>query len=254
MNRWNTRAQWPQNCRGAVAAVTTRGISLPKRVAEALAVLDRIEATAPIEPSPTVIRDAIVAGADETVITRLLLIDLTHSRYRGEWSQARVDAAGIALAVLRDSADEILPKLREQAQDCIEKLTAVANLGGARLEDLVKAGRTDDARQLAGVDVVAAEADALYEILDFFAAGAHTLSVNSVDVSRWSDYELAQHHVRGTSPAARYLAGIRAGVPLWCPTPTEARKAAQILADKFSATASAVAATRRGQGSYAAFL
>jgi hypothetical protein len=178
---------------------------------------------------------------------------MTHSRYRGEWGQARVDAAGIALAALRDSADAILPKLQEQAEDCIQKLTAVANLGGARLEDLVKAGRTDDARQLAAVDVVAAEADALYEIRDFFAGGAHTLSVNGVDVSRWRDYELAQHHVRGNSPAARYIAGLTAKVGLWCPTPTEAREAAQVLADKFSATASAVAATRRSQGSYAAF-
>ncbi|MGV0991104.1 MAG: hypothetical protein ACOYB7_02515 [Mycobacterium sp.] len=215
--------------------------------------LDRVEAGKPIKPDPAAIRTAIREGAGPEVINNLLLADLGAGRLNIEWAQARTDAAGAVLAAILGAADKILPALTELAEACIEKLVAVAALDGARLEDLVKAGRTTDAELLANVDVVAAELNGHYDFRDRYLTrgGVQSLAIGGWNASRWRDPVAAQHHVKGSTPTDVYLSGLRSSVPLWYPTPAEAIEVARAVADDYAAEQARIMAANHGVGSIA---
>ena len=251
--RWNTREDWPRQAREAITGLETRNITLPTAVADALAVLDRIEATKPAAPDPTAIRRAIIDGANVDTLNALLLADAVTGKFNVEWTQAKVDSAGAVLAAILAAADTLLPALTELAETCIEKLVSVAALDCARLEDLVKAGRTTDAELLANVDVIAAELSGHYDYRDQFLTrgGSPSLAIGGWNASRWRDPVAAQYHVKGSSPVDVYLSGLRASVPLWFPTPAEAVEVAQAVADGEAARAALVKAEQHGVGSIA---
>ena len=239
MTNWNDRSNWPRRAREALDALDARCIDTPAAVAAAVDTLRRVEAAEPSAPSPTALREAFLAGADRKTLDRLLLDDLGATRLKSEWQQAKVDAAGAVLAAIRASADEILPKLRTQAQSAIDNLTAVAALNGASLDTLVRSGRTDDARLLADVDLTASELDACYDYRDRFltVGGGAKIAVSGIDCGRWTDPEAAAAHARGATAAQRYIAGLAAGLTLWFPSPTEAQAAARVIADRRAAAA-----------------
>lgn len=184
-----------------------------------------------------------------------MLADLGAARLGSEWAEARIDAAGGLLAAILAAAGEIMPTLTKLAEEAIRKLVAVADLGGAKLDDLVRAGRTDDAQAVANAPTIAAELDSHYDFRDRFLVrgGPQALTVGSWNASRIRDPVMARHHVSGSTPAERYIRGLTAGVPLWFPTRAEAIEVAQGIAGGEAAKAAKVKAQQHGVGSVAAF-
>lgn len=230
---WNDRTNWPARCEQALTALEARKIKTPGHVAAAVKALRQIESQQPSTPSPTALREAYQRGADPAEVERILLLDMGTTRLKSEWAQAKMDAAGTALAALRDSVDEVMAPLRGQADAAIEKLRRVADFGGASLDSLVREGRHDDARLLADVDLVAADYDACADLRDRFLVrgGGLKLAVGGVNCSRWRDPIAAAAHARGATPAEQYVAGLHAGLELWFPSPDEAVAAASAIAD-----------------------
>ncbi len=231
---FDNRAGAPLEVRDALGQLGSRGIPTPGAVTEALAVLRRVEAAEPAAVDPQAIRRAYLAGADQTEIDRLLLADLGATRLRSEWAQGRIGAAVAVLTALRESAAEIYPALREQAAQAVKTLQAVAELdAGATVDGLVRGGRVEDAKLLAGAEEVAAELNRLYQFRDQYllGGGLRSVAVNGFDCSRWRDPVSAAKYARGQTPADQYVAGLREGCELWYPTGAEARAAAQELAN-----------------------
>lgn len=228
---WNDRNSWIYQAKDAVTDFGSRDIDLPKPVLDAIAVMDRVAAAKPTKPSPTAVREAIVAGAAQDEIDRLLLADSVAAKLAVEWAQAHTDTAGAVLSAIRRSVDELMPKLREQAEAAIAKLRAIADLGDIRIEHLVRAGRVDDAKLAADLDMTAAELNALYDLRNRFLTRGAALIVNGVSCAVWKDPDAAAAHARGATPAEQFVAGLRAGVPLWFPAPAEAAAAAQAVVD-----------------------
>lgn len=253
--RWNSRDVWPHRAREGITALKTRDIPLPTPVTEALAVYDRIDGNEPTAPSHTAIREAITAGAPRKTLDGLLLADLGANRFRSEWHQARTDAAGAVLQAILESAEEIMGPLTKLAHDCIERLVKVSALGNTKLDDLVRAGRNDEAQQLANINKVAAELDSHFDFRDRFLTpgGPQALTVGGINASRWRDPVMASQHSRGANAAERYLNGLQNNVPLWFPSPVEAAALARELADAMDAEAARVKAQQHGVGSMAAF-
>ena len=251
MSQWNTRQDWPRQARDCIAALNTRNIPLPETVTAALAVLDRVERAKPFAPEHTAIRKAILDGATTDQINALVLADLGAQKIAVEHGQARIDAAGAVLAAVLAAADKIMPALRKLAEAAISRLADVAALDGARLDDLVRAGRTDDAQAVANVATVASELDSHYEVRDRYLTrgGPQALTVAGWNGSRWRDPVMASYHVSGGNPADRYLKGLAAGVPLWFPTKSEAVAVAQAVADGQAAEAGRIKAEQFGVGS-----
>jgi hypothetical protein len=245
------RRVWVYQARQALNEFAARGIDLPKPVLDAVNVMNRVEAAKPAQPSPTAIRQAIGAGADQTELDRLLLADATYTRLASEWTQAHTDTAGAVLAAIRDAEPTLLPALRRQADGLIAKLAQVAALGGVRLEHLVRAGRQSDATLLAERDTVAAELSALYELRDTFLVrgGGKALTINGVRCAVWKDPDAAAAHARGKTIADQYVSGLAAGCQLWFPSPAEAIAAATAIADQRAADAQRKRQQEHGIGS-----
>jgi hypothetical protein len=244
------------NLRSALAALAARNIPVPARVADALAALRSIEAAEPSKPEHTALRSLYRAGADKKVIDAALLADLGYGRLHGEWAQARIDAAGAALASIRMSADEIFPALREQAEAGIAKLRQIADLGsGVQLDTLIRSGRTDDARLVADLPAIVADLNAAYTFRDSYLTpgGVRALIVSNINTSRWADPEAAAEHARGKTLADQYLAGLRAGLVLHFPAPQDAIAAAQEIANRRAAEAQQRAHEQHGVGYLASF-
>lgn len=251
MSRWNSREDWPRKAREVIKILEARSIPVPANVTAAVAVLDRIESVKPVAPEHTAIRQAYLDGANAKQLDSLVLADLGAARLGTEWRQAHIDAAGAILTAVLEAAGEILPALTEQAEAAIGKLVRIADLGGAKLDDLVRAGRGDDARLLADVDLIAADLDACYDLRDRYLTrgGPLALTVNSVNASVWRDPIKARHHLKADTAAGRYIAGLNAGAGLWFPTPAEAREVAQQIADGLMADAARVKSEQFGVGS-----
>ena len=236
----NDRSGAPLEVADALRQLEARQIAVPAAVTDALVALRRVQAAEPAQVDAQDIRRAYLAGADQGEIDALLLADLGSTRLRSEWAQARISAAVATLNALRDSASEVFPLLRAQAEAAIGKLQAVAELdAGATVDSLVRGGKVDDAKLLAGADEVAAELNALYRLRDQYLVrgGLRSVVVNGHDCTRWRDPVAAAAHARGDTEAQQYLAGLREGCELWYPSGPEARAAGQELADAAAAAA-----------------
>lgn len=226
-----------------------RGIEFPQVVADALAVLDRIEAETPKTPSQTAIREAILAGTTGDNVDRLILADLGAQRLRTEHEQARIEAALLALRAIRGAHDAIYPQLKAQADRAIAHLEAVARMDGARLEDLVRDGRHDDAQLLVSVEATATELSQLWTMRDSYLFDRNGATVGMIDCSRWRDPRISSHHSRGDETLVQVLIkGLRRGGELWFPTQGEAIAAAEPIVAESERKASELAAKQRAQG------
>ncbi|MGE3842415.1 MAG: hypothetical protein AB7I50_12590 [Vicinamibacterales bacterium] len=226
---WDRRSGTLHRARNAVNQLTARGIELPDSVAAAVAVLDRVQAAAPAPPKTTAVREAILAGADDSEIDRLLLADLAHTRLRSEHTQAVVIAAERVLAAVMAERDNLHAALKVLAEHAIEQLDRVASFDGASLEELVRAGRHDDAKALAEVEVVGAELKALYEIRDTYLTpgGPEARQAGHFDCSEFVDCRVGyRHHSIDRSVAGNYVYALRQGAELHYPTAEEALAAA----------------------------
>jgi len=248
------RNVWNYQARQAIDQFASRGIDFPKPVLDAIAVMDRVAAAKPTKPEHVAIRQAIIAGADQTELDRLLLADATYARLASECAQAHTDSAGAVLAAIRQAEPQLFPLLRKQADACIAKLATIAGMGDVRLEHLVRAGRQSDAALLAERDTIAADLAALYELRDRFLVlgGAKALNINGVRCDVWKDPDAAAN-ARGKTAAERYVSGLAAGVPLWFPSPAEAVAAASAIAEKRAAEAQRKRQSEHGVGSVVAF-
>ena len=164
----NRRDGSPYRARSVLAALNARGIEQPHTVAQAVAVLDRIEADKPAEPHPQALHDAIVAGATPDELDAIVLRDLGSHRIRTAFEQARLTAAVAVLRAILDARDEIHAHLAEQAATLIGKLEAIAALDDARLDTLIREGRTGDARALADKEIVGQELSELHQLRDLY--------------------------------------------------------------------------------------
>lgn len=233
------RNVWVFKAKEAIQEFGARNIPLPKPVDDAIALMNRVAAAQPTKPSFTAIREAIIDGAAQDHIDHLLLADATYARLASEWTQAHTDAAGAVLAAIRTAEPTLLPALRKQADSLIAKLAAVAALGGVKLDHLIRAGRTSDAKLLADESVIAAELNALYNLRDQYLVrgGGKALTVNGVSCARWREPEAAAAHARGKTDAEQFISGLAGGAQLWYPSADEAVAAATVIADRKAAEA-----------------
>jgi hypothetical protein len=252
---WDRRQSAPYTVRTVLKQFDDREIELPETVTAAVAELQRIQAEHPAEPEHAALHDAVLAGADRAELDRLLLIELGAQRLRVAYTQATLTAADRVLGAIMRARDEIHPQLRALADDAIAKLTAVAKLGDATLDALVREGRHDDAQAVAAVDITAAELNELYNLRDqhIVPGGAQALSVGHVNASRWRDPIAAAHYSGGATLAEQFLTGLKGGVELWFPTPEEAVEVAQPIYARLQAEAEEVAAHQRSVGGLKAF-
>lgn len=251
MTNNSDRNVWVFKAKQAIEEFGALDIKLPTNVLDGVKVMNRVAAAKPVKPSHTAIREAIVAGAAQGEIDRLLVADATYTRLSSEHAQGHIDSAGAVLAAIRDSADTLLPKLREHADAAIAKLSAIADLGGATLDHLVRAGRTADAALLADRDTTVAALTNCYRLRDTFLirGGAQRLNVNGVSCATWRDPEAAAAHARGKTPADQFIAGLQAGLTPWFPSPDEAIEAATAIADRRAAARKAKVDAEFGTGS-----
>jgi hypothetical protein len=248
------RNVWVYQAKQAIDQFASRGIEFPEPVLDAIAVMHRVGAAKPTKPEHVAIRQAIIAGADQTELDRLLLAEVSYTRLASEWAQAHTDSAGAVLAAIRVAEPVLFPALRKQADAAIGKLATIAAMGDVRLEHLVRAGRQSDAALLAERDTIAADLKVLYEMRDAYLVrgGGKALTVNGVRCDVWKDPDAAAH-ARGKTPAERFVSGLAAKCQLWFPSPAEAVAAASAIADKRAAEAQRRRQSERGVSSVAAF-
>ena len=97
---WNDRNTWVYEARDAVTEFGARDIDLPERVTDAIALMNRVGAAKPTKPNPTEIREAIIEGAAQDELDRLLLADAVATKLASEWAQAHIDTAGGVLSAV----------------------------------------------------------------------------------------------------------------------------------------------------------
>lgn len=224
---WDNREGWPYRARNAVEQFKSRGIELNETTVNALAVLDRIEATAPQKQDGKTIRNLIVAGADRDDIDRALLRDATHAKHVSEHAQARVIAAYNVMTAICDDRDALHAALELHATEVIGQLTAVAELGSSNtLDKLVSEGRHKEAEALVAAASNAAELDNLYETRDhYLTPPGYGYGVGAIDCGRWVDPRVGAHFANTSAGMKRseyFLYVIRSGGELWFPTAEEA--------------------------------
>ncbi|MBO0677188.1 hypothetical protein JRC04_06900 [Mycolicibacterium sp. S2-37] len=253
---WDRRSGTTYRARNAVQQLTSRGIVLPDSIASAVAVLDRVAASGPREPDTVAVRNAIVDGADSDVINGLLLAELAYTRLRSEHAQAILIAAQRVLGAILDERANLHAALNMRAEHAIARLKNVAALDGASLEELVRAGRHDDAQALAEVEVVGAELVALYETRDSYLTpgGLDAARAGQFDCTQFRDPRVAaRHHRDDLGVVGNYLAALRHGAALWFPTSEEALAAAAPLYQEWEQQAARVADRQRQVGGFTAF-
>ena len=245
---WNRRDGSPYRARSVLAALNARGIEQPHTVAQAVAVLDRIEADKPAEPHPQALHDAIVAGATPDELDAIVLRDLGSHRIRTAFEQARLTAAVAVLRAILDARDEIHAHLAEQAATLIGKLEAIAALDDARLDTLIREGRTGDARALADKEIVGQELSELHQLRDLYLTPPGVdVRPSGVDCTVWVDPRKAAH-LHGDSRADVFLDGIRRGAQLWYPSAEQAAEAAAPIAARLAREAQQRKEAQHGLG------
>lgn len=245
---WNRREGAPYRARAALKQLDQHGIPLPAAVAQAVEVLDRIEATPIPDPSPHAIHDAVLDGADLDELNGIALHQLAHSRVRDGWAQARLTAAIEVLNTLMAARDELHAQLAPLAEDHIEKLTKIANLGEVRLDELIRNGRTDDARLLADKELIATQLDKLFQFRDAILTPVSLdARPEGVDCSRWRNPRKVRN-LHPTTVTDGFIAGIQRGGQLWYPSADEAAAAAEPIAAELRREADAKRQREHGVG------
>jgi hypothetical protein len=249
-----TREQAEYRLKDALAGFDARGVKLPDAVTAAVEHWRAVKNRAPADQPATAIRQAIVAGADDDEIDRLLLRDLGSTRLRSAFAQAAIDAANRALAAIIDARADLHAQLSKLADKAIADLAAVAALGDTSLDTLVRSGKTAEAKLFADRAVTGTELHAVFKLRDDYLlpGGIKAARVGHIDATQWRD-PTAVDGTTGATVVDRYLSGLRAGGTLWYPTAEEAVAAAQPMFDEWQRQAEAEAAERRSQGSYVGF-
>lgn len=250
MPSWsNARENALYEVHGILQQLADRGINLGDTITAAEAVLTRIENSRPAEPPADAIRHAILDGADQATLDRLVLAELGHTRLAAEHQQARIDAAARVLAAIRaDDDGHIFEQLKTLADKAIEHLDAVNALDTVDVMALVRAGNHRGAQLVAETETVATELEVLFELRDFLAGGLDRLRLGHVDCSRWKD---ADRLGRGATPAERFLDGLAQGNEIYFPTKEEAIEQARPTFERTQAKADETAAIRKAQNAAA---
>lgn len=235
--------------RHALKDLTGVGVKLPKSVADAAAVLDRIEAEAPTEPAPNAVSEAILNDEPADVIDALIAQHLGYDHHQQQHMRAMDTAGARILTAILSEADDIHAQLATQAGKLIEDIHAAAEVN-APVDQLVRDGRTKDARLVATADANVAQLQTLYGLRNqYLARGVQATSVGDVEAGVWEDPELADHHHRQQPTTfGTWAIIIRAGGRLWFPTPEQAREVAAPIAERRAEAAAEAAAAARGFG------
>lgn len=245
---WNRREGAPYRARAALKQLDKHGIPLPAAVAEAVAVLDRIEAAPIPDPSPRAIHDAVLDGASLDELDAIALRQLTHSRVRDGWAQARLTAAIEVLSAIMAARDELHAQLAPLAEEHIEKLTKIAGLGEVRLDELIRNSRTDDARLLADKELIGTELHELFQFRDTFLTPVSLdTTPEGVDCSVWRNPRKVRN-LHPTTVTDGFIAGIQRGGQLWYPSADEAAAAAAPIAAELRREADAKRRREHGVG------
>lgn len=226
---YNRDAGTVLRARQALSRLNELDVKRPKAVAAAVETLDRLESFA-LTP-PDALPSAIVAGAEQAELERIALAEIAAQPIRDALGKAKMGAADAVLTAINDEKAEIHAQLAKQANFAIDKLTAVAAIGGIPLDALVRAGRHRDAEAVASAAVTEQSLDALYRLRDQLLWPRGRFPV--VDVTRWRDPAFA---------GFAYLEGISRGGQLWFPSWAEATALASELHDAQRADEAAVLA------------
>ncbi|BBY84172.1 hypothetical protein H7I53_18370 [Mycolicibacterium pulveris] len=223
---WNRREGAPYRLRAALKKFAEHDVDLPKPVARAVELLDRIEANPVPDPSPHTLHDAVLDGASLDQLDQLALRQLAHGRVRDAWAQARLTAAANALDAILDCRNEIHAALAEVADDCISKLERIAELGDARLDTLIREGKTDAARLVADKELTGSQLNELYQFRDVYLTPPEIdPRPHGVDCTRWREPRKVRN-LHGDNVLDTLITGLKRGGQLWYPSAAEAAEAA----------------------------
>jgi hypothetical protein len=243
----------PTDLKAALDALAVHSINHPPAVTEAIELWQRVRSTRPAQPGHYDIRDAVLAGADPVELGSLIVADLGAQKVQNAWSQAEQFAAQAALAAILEHRDHYHQQLAKQAAELIAKLEATAAVGGAPLDALIRAGRTDEAKLVADLEQHAAALDNIYRTRDLYlvAGGWKQLRAGQFDCSRWENPTDLEDRIGGNLTLGQgFLCGINGAGRLWFPTGEQARAAAQQLYDAWEAEQIELKKQQAGVGSY----
>lgn len=230
---FNRDAAAPHRAREATKQLRERGVKLPKLVGDALATLDRIEASRPPAADTGAIRDLFLAGnTDADALHAAALAELAQDLVRTGHGQAVQHAAFAVLDAIADAANEIHAALAKLAGQHIDRLTKAAAIDTA-LDALIRSGRAADAEVIATAEIDARELDALYRWRDRYLSPSNRRPV--LDVTRWREPDFGGH---------AFIDGLRAGGTLWYPTAAEAAELAAELHQQREAEAAILAGAK----------
>lgn len=235
-------------------AFKQRRIAMPKPVTAAVAVFERITKETPTEPSPTALRDVILAGGDAEAIGSALLFDLGTNRLSSAWSQAANEAAGRAINEIQKQREPLHAALAKQATTLIEQLERLAGIDQP-LDSLIRSGDTEGARLVADRDLIANDLHACYQLRDeaLFVGTIRAAQVGGFDASRWRNIDKISSHIHGGSLAEQFISGVKGGGRLWFPTLEQAVEAATAMWDSFAVAEAKRKEAAFGSGSWATF-
>ncbi|MGY4648408.1 hypothetical protein [Mycobacterium sp. URHB0021] len=258
---WNSEsATQHYTARTALKEFAARKIKLPDTVTAAVATMEWVTVQRPTQPAADTIRQLILADVGPELISAAVVDDIGHSRLFAEYQQAEREAAIRVLQAFREEHDAIFEQLAEQAQQLITVITTVASLDpDIRLADLVRQGRTDDAKAMAELETSAEELLALYNLRDNYivSGGAKAMRIGVTDCSQWMDPRLPDHHSAAhhgqphrtdeQTLGSALLRGIRSGGKLWFPNKDEALAQAEPIAYEEQGKAQRLAEVRKQQ-------
>lgn len=218
----------PSYVRRLANEFTTRGITLPTEIRDALHQLDTLESNRPEQVGQVQLIDAYLNEASNEEIDALAVAAETCQRRTDAHREACIKHALRTENLFTAHGTELTRALATVAAPLIANLTRCAELY-EDLAALVRSGRHDDAALIGQLDLDAAELQALYTVRGYVTTGA-VWKVDWTDCSQWKDpHRLDVIEYRGTT-AERFLAGIRAGAGLWFPTPDESVAQAKPIA------------------------
>jgi hypothetical protein len=194
----------PQRAHNAVSRLAELGVNPPKAVADAYAVLKRVEAK-PVAVDRFAVRDAIITGAKPEQLRELAMVELTAPVIESAHLAARAHAAVAVTDSIQAHGDQLHRQLAKLAEAAISKLEAAAAVGDVPLARLIRDGRHTDAEAIASAEVVAAQLRELYSTRDRLL---WSKTRPALDVTRWKDPAHTGYD---------FLPGLRKGGRLWFP-------------------------------------
>ncbi|MGV0797174.1 hypothetical protein ABQF26_09425, partial [Mycolicibacterium elephantis] len=226
----------PFRARAALKQLDQHAIPLPQAVAAAVKVLDRIEANPVHDPPPHALHDAILDGASLNQLDQLALRQLAHSRVRDAWAQARLTAAVDVLTAILAARNDIHTDLAALADECIDKLKRIADLGNTRLDTLIREGKTDAARLVADKELTGGQLNDLYQFRDVYLTPPDIdPRPHGIDCTRWREPRKVRN-LHGDNVTDTLITGLKRGGQLWYPSAAKAAEAAApIVAERQAA-------------------